>query len=150
MRIHLSSALAFLVFATLGLAAESSSSSSTSKSGTRPATSSTTSSKETSKDGPKEAPKAKKTPKPASDSSASDKAAQTEDERFTAARKAAYEDPRVAELRAKADAAKNEEAANRAMRSYLRALYGKMRTLEPTLEERINLTEAAALRAFPQ
>lgn len=148
MRIPLSSALAFLVFATLGLAAESSSA--TSKSGTRPATSSSTSSKETAKDAPKEAPKAKKAPKPASDSGSSDKAAQTEDEKFTAARKAAYEDPRVAELRAKADAAKNEESANRAMRSYLRALYGKMRTLEPSLEERINMTEAAALRAFPQ
>jgi hypothetical protein len=33
------------------------------------------------------------------------------------------------------------------MRAYLRALYGKMRALEPSLEERINLTEAAALKA---
>jgi type IV secretory pathway VirB10-like protein len=146
MRIYFSSALAFLVFATLGLAAESSTPSATSKSGTRP----TPSTKESPKEAPKEAPKTKKTPKPAPDSSSSDKPAQTEDEKFTAARKAAYEDPRVAELRGKADAAKNEEAANRAMRSYLRALYGKMRTLEPSLEERINMTEAAALRAFPQ
>jgi hypothetical protein len=146
MRIHFYSALVFLVSATLGLSAESSSSSS--KSGTRSANSS--SSKESSKDAPKEAPKTKKAPKPAPDPGSAEKAAQTEDEKFTAARKAAYEDPRVAELRTKADAAKNEEAANRAMRSYLRALYGKMRTLEPSLEERINMTEAAALRAFPQ
>ena len=71
----------------------------------------------------------------------------TEDERFAAARKAAAEDPKVVELREKADAAKNDESAGRLVRSYLRALYGKMRTLEPSLEERINLTEAAALKA---
>ncbi len=71
----------------------------------------------------------------------------TEDERFANARKAAAEDPKIVELREKADLSKTKEAADRAMRSYLRALYGKMRTLEPALEDRINLTEAAALKA---
>lgn len=71
----------------------------------------------------------------------------TEDERFANARKAAAEDPKVVELREKADLAKTEEAGTKAMRAYLRALYGKMRTLEPSLEGRINLTEAAALKA---
>lgn len=71
----------------------------------------------------------------------------SEDERFANARKAAAEDPKILELREKADLAKTEEAGSKAMRSYLRALYGKMRTLEPSLEERINLTEAAALKA---
>jgi len=56
----------------------------------------------------------------------------------------------VADLRAKVDASKNDESANKAMRSYLKALYGKMRSIEPSLEERINMTEAAALRAIPQ
>jgi len=79
-----------------------------------------------------------------------DKASQSEDERFTSARKAAYEDTRVAELRVKVDASKNDESANKAMRAYLKALYGKMRSIEPSLEERINMTEAAALRAIPQ
>lgn len=51
------------------------------------------------------------------------------------------------ELREKADAAKNDESSARLMRSYLRTLYGRMRTLEPSLEERINMTEAAALKA---
>ncbi len=79
-----------------------------------------------------------------------EKTPSSEDERFAAARKAASEDPKVAELRAKADAAKSDETANKAMRAYLRTMYGKMRTLEPSLEERINMTEAAALRAVPQ
>jgi len=71
----------------------------------------------------------------------------TEDERFANARKAAAEDPKILELREKADVAKTEEAGSKAMRAYLRALYGKMRALEPGLEERIGLTEAAALKA---
>jgi hypothetical protein len=71
----------------------------------------------------------------------------TEDERFANARKTAAEDPKVVELREKADLAKTEEAGAKAMRAYLRALYTKMRTLEPSLEGRINLTEAAALKA---
>lgn len=71
----------------------------------------------------------------------------SEDERFANARKAAAEDPKILELREKADVAKTEEAGSKAMRAYLRALYGKMRALEPGLEERIGLTEAAALKA---
>ena len=72
-----------------------------------------------------------------------------EDERFNAARKAASEDPRIVELRAKADAAKTDEASSKALRSYFRALYERMREISPALEERINLTETAALRALP-
>ncbi len=71
----------------------------------------------------------------------------SDDERFANARKTAAEDPKVLELREKADLAKTEEAGSKAMKAYLRALYAKMRVLEPSLEERINLTEAAALKA---
>ena len=71
----------------------------------------------------------------------------SEDERFANARKTAAEDPKVLELREKADLAKTEETGSRAMKAYLRALYAKMRALEPSLEERISLTEAAALKA---
>jgi len=53
------------------------------------------------------------------------------------------------ELRAKADAAKTDEASSKALRVYFRALYEKMREISPALEERINLTETAALRALP-
>jgi hypothetical protein len=90
---------------------------------------------------PAEAPKRKAAPKAAS------KDPLAEDERFNIARKTASEDPKVKELREKADQAKNEDSGSKAMRAYLRALYGKMRALEPSLEERINLTEAAALKA---
>jgi hypothetical protein len=99
---------------------------------------------------PKEPSKTKRYSKDKEKTPSSDKPALSEDERFTAARKAASEDPKVAELRAKTDAAKTDEAANRAMRAYLKALYSKMKTLEPSLEERIDMTEAAALRAVPQ
>ena len=74
----------------------------------------------------------------------------TEDERFALAKKAASEDPKVIELRGKADASTREDDAQRLTRAYLRTLYGRMRTLEPTLKERIDLTEAAALRMVPE
>lgn len=86
----------------------------------------------------------KKKPTPAKPAPAKD---DSEDERFANARKAAAEDPKVKELREKADLAKTEDSGAKAMRAYLRALYGKMRTLEPSLEDRINMTEAAALKA---
>ena len=91
---------------------------------------------------PAEAPKRKAVP-----TKVASKETVSEDERFNIARKTAAEDPKVKELREKADQAKNEDTGSKAMRAYLRALYGKMRSLEPTLEERINLTEAAALKA---
>lgn len=138
---------AFLLSASLCSAAETSTSTggSTSRQGTRP----TDPAKKTSGT---TAPTASETPRKKSSSGsksagASGEKLKSEDERFAAARKAAAEDPKVVELREKADASKNDESAGRLMRSYLRALYGKMRTLEPSLEERINLTEAAALKA---
>ena len=140
MRPTFTSALLFLLCTAVVHAAESTSSSS--KSGSRPAEQTSTA--------PKEASKTRKVTKEKPAPPSGDKANQSDEERFTAARKAAYEDAKVAELRAKVDSAKNDDTANKAMRSYLRALYGKMRSIEPSLEERINMTEAAALRAFPQ
>jgi hypothetical protein len=103
------------------------------------------------KDSSKEASKTKKTSKDSKEKSASaDRPPATEDERFSAARTAASEDKVVADLRNKADTAKSQEAATRAMRAYMRGLYSKMRSIEPSLQERINMTEAAALRALPQ
>ncbi|NBV87015.1 MAG: hypothetical protein EBS01_12315, partial [Verrucomicrobia bacterium] len=85
--------------------------------------------------------------KPAPSSPEKDKSL-SEDEKFNAVRKEASEDPKVSDLRAKADAAKTDDAANKAMRLYLHALYEKMRELAPNLEERINLTESAANKAL--
>jgi len=151
MRRILTSALLLIVSASLSQAAESSAPSSGSqKSGSRSTEGAKKSTSPTPGQGAgspggasgTETPKKKApVPKPAPAKTG------TEDERFANARKAAAEDPKVVELREKADLAKTEEAGSKAMRAYLRALYGKMRTLEPSLEGRINLTEAAALKA---
>ena len=148
MRRILTSALLLLLSASLTHAAESSAPSSGSqKSGNRstegakkspspspaPSTSNTPGAESTKRKAPAAKPAAVK--------------AGSEDERFANARKAAAEDPKILELREKADVAKTEEAGSKAMRAYLRALYSKMRALEPGLEERIGLTEAAALKA---
>lgn len=77
-------------------------------------------------------------------------APKTEEERFTLARKTASEDPKVLELRNKADASVSNGDAARFTRAYLRAMYGKMRALEPSLKDRIDMTEAAALRLVPE
>jgi hypothetical protein len=148
MRRILNSALLLLLSASLTQAAESSAPSSGSqKSGNR--------STEGAKKSPSASP-APSTPTTPGAESTKRKApaakpaavkAGSEDERFANARKAAAEDPKVLELREKADLAKTEEAGSKAMRAYLRALYGKMRALEPGLEERISLTETAALKA---
>jgi hypothetical protein len=82
-------------------------------------------------------------------SKASTKAAPSnEDESFKQARQQAFEDAKVAELRIKADEAKSKDAANAATRAYLKSLYSKMRSIEPSLKDRIDLTEAAALKGL--
>ena len=71
-----------------------------------------------------------------------------EDELFKQARQQASEDAKVAELRVKADEAKSKDAASAATRAYLKSLYSKMRSIEPSLKDRIDLTEAAALKGL--
>jgi outer membrane biosynthesis protein TonB len=93
---------------------------------------------------------AKPAPKKAASKDKAAEAPKTEQERFEAARKAAAEDARIAELRTKAEASANNAESHRLMRAYLRSLYGKMRSLEPTLSERIDLTEKAALKLVPE
>jgi len=74
--------------------------------------------------------------------------AANEDELFAQVRQQAFEDAKVAELRTKADEAKSKEAANSATKAYLKSLYSKMRSLEPSLKARVDMTEAAALKAL--
>jgi outer membrane biosynthesis protein TonB len=74
--------------------------------------------------------------------------AANEDELFAQVRQQAFEDTKVAELRTKADEAKSKEAANSATKAYLKSLYSKMRSLEPSLKARVDMTEAAALKAL--
>lgn len=74
--------------------------------------------------------------------------AANEDELFAQVRQQASEDAKVTELRTKADEAKSKEAANSATKAYLKSLYSKMRSLEPSLKARVDMTEAAALKAL--
>jgi len=121
------------------------------KSAEKPATEAAKAPAEASKEASKVSSKTKKSSKDSKEKPASaDRPPATEDERFSAARTAASEDKVVSDLRAKADTAKTQEAATRTMRAYMRGLYSKMRAIEPSLQERINMTEAAALRALPQ
>jgi hypothetical protein len=68
---------------------------------------------------------------------------------FQAAKTKALEDKHVQELQAKADAATGDEAKT-ALRKYYKALYGKMREIDPSVKDRIDRTEAAALRRVEQ
>ena len=74
--------------------------------------------------------------------------AANEDELFAQVRQQASEDAKVTELRTKADEAKSKEAASSATKAYLKSLYSKMRSLEPSLKARVDMTEAAALKAL--
>lgn len=121
------------------------------KTSDKPASDAAKPSAEAPKDSSKTSSKTKVASKDSKEKTASgDRPPATEDERFSAARTAASEDKIVSELRTKADTAKTQEAAARAMRAYMKGLYSKMRAIEPSLQERINMTEAAALRALPQ
>jgi hypothetical protein len=68
-----------------------------------------------------------------------------ESKHFQAAKIKALEDAHVQELQAKADAATGDDAKT-ATRHYYKALYAKMREIDPTVKDRIDRTEAAALR----
>jgi hypothetical protein len=65
---------------------------------------------------------------------------------FRAARAKALEDKTVVSLQEKMDTAKDPDASREAARDYYKALYGKMRKIDPSIKDRIDRTEAAALR----
>ncbi len=66
--------------------------------------------------------------------------------RFDQAKAKASADPEVMELKAAADSAVSEEDTRSAQRAYNKALFGKMRKIDGTLDERINSMEAAILK----
>ncbi len=68
---------------------------------------------------------------------------------FVAAKAKALADERVQDLQSKADSATGDEA-KAATRRYYRALYEKMREIDPTLKDRIDRTEEATLRRVEQ
>jgi hypothetical protein len=66
--------------------------------------------------------------------------------RYRQVRAKALEDPNVLSLQDKADTAPNEDEQKAASKSYYKALFDKMREIEPSLKDRIDRTEAATLR----
>jgi hypothetical protein len=68
---------------------------------------------------------------------------------FQTAKTKALQDGHVQELQAKADSAIGDEAKT-ASRRYYKALYEKMREIDPSLKDRIDRTQAAALRRLEQ
>ena len=66
-------------------------------------------------------------------------------QRFQEVKTKALADKKVQELQAKADNATGDEARP-ALRQYYKALYARMREIDPSLHERIQRTEAASLR----
>jgi len=67
-------------------------------------------------------------------------------QKYDAAKARAMEDPEVAALKQKADEAVSDDEANKAQRAYNKALYGKMRKLDPLIKERIDRMEAAMMK----
>jgi hypothetical protein len=64
---------------------------------------------------------------------------------FHEAKEKALQDPHIQDLQNAADSATGDDA-KAAMRRYYKALYEKMRGIDPTIEDRIDRTEAASMR----
>jgi type VI secretion system secreted protein VgrG len=72
-----------------------------------------------------------------------------ESSHFQAAKSKAMADPHILDLQSKADSATGDDAIA-ASKRYYRALYEKMRDLDPGIKDRIDRTEAATLRRVEQ
>lgn len=66
--------------------------------------------------------------------------------KFTEAKRQALEDSGVQDLKIKADTAPTEDEARKGLRAYNKALFQKMRKIDPSIKERIDATEAAILK----
>jgi len=69
--------------------------------------------------------------------------------KFQAAKTKALSDPEIMDMQSKADSVTGDDA-KAATKRYYRALYDKMRDIDPTLKDRIDRTEAATLRRVDQ
>jgi hypothetical protein len=96
------------------------------------------------------APKPPKSGKPSAAAKPADEEGtdgeQTEDAKFKAAKDQAMADPEIQGLRQKSDAALDPDEGRKAMRAYNKALYRKMRSIDPSIKDRIDATEAAIMR----
>lgn len=69
-----------------------------------------------------------------------------EREKFLQAKQKALQESEVQDLKIKADTSPTEEEAKKAMRDYNRALFRKMRSIDPSIKDRIDATESAIMR----
>ena len=66
--------------------------------------------------------------------------------KYAHARSVAAEDEHVRDLKQKAESATSEDEGHKALRAYNRALFEKMRKLEPSITDRIDHMETAVLK----
>ncbi len=66
--------------------------------------------------------------------------------KYDEAKARALEDADVADLKGKADAALNEDEGRKALRAYNRALFSKMRRVDPSIKERIDRIETSVMK----
>jgi len=66
--------------------------------------------------------------------------------RFQQAKAKALADKRIKDLQEKADSAPNEDAQQKASKAYYKALYDRMRKIDPGLKDRIDRTENATMK----
>lgn len=80
------------------------------------------------------------------DPAAVKRASEQETAKFREVRAKALEESGLKDLQEKSDSAEPGPAQKKATQQYYEALYNKMRKLDPSLKERIDRTEAAAMR----
>jgi len=73
-----------------------------------------------------------------------------EEERYETIKAEAKADPRIRDLKEKADSAVGDEAARNADIAYYRALFQRIRETDKTLTERADLAEEAIMRRLAQ
>ncbi len=67
-------------------------------------------------------------------------------QKYDAAKAKAMEDPEIQALKQKADEAVTDAEASKAQKAYNKALFAKMRKLDPLIKERIDRMEAAMMK----
>jgi hypothetical protein len=70
--------------------------------------------------------------------------------KFTEAKRKAMEDTAIQDLKFKADTAPSEADARKALRAYNKALFQKMKKIDPNISERIDATEAVILKRLAE
>jgi hypothetical protein len=93
---------------------------------------------------PTPAKKTSSTKTPATDADGDNEA--VERTKFAEAKTKALEDSAIGDLKVKVDNAENEAQAKTALRAYNKALFQKMRKIDPSIKERIDAMEAAVMK----